>query len=86
MIRLGRAIFRDHKVSPEIWAQMEKLFGRQGAVELTMVMADYAMAGFILMRLGRLPLRGESITYEDVQLTVVEMQGPQIKRVEVRKQ
>ena len=48
MIRLGRAIFRDHKVSPEIWAQMEKLFGRQGAVELTMVMADYAMAGFIL--------------------------------------
>jgi 4-carboxymuconolactone decarboxylase len=48
MIRLGRAIFRDHKVSPETWAQMEKLFGRQGAVELTMVMADYAMAGFIL--------------------------------------
>jgi 4-carboxymuconolactone decarboxylase len=48
LIRLGRAIFRDHKVSSEVWAQMEKLFGRQGAVELTIVMADYAMAGFIL--------------------------------------
>ena len=48
LIRLGRAIFRDHRVSSEVWAQMEKLFGRQGAVELTIVMADYAMAGFIL--------------------------------------
>ena len=48
LIRLGRAIFRDHKVSSEVWAQMERLFGRQGAVELTIVMADYAMAGFIL--------------------------------------
>ena len=48
LISLGRAIFRDHKVGPEVWARMERLFGRQGAVELTMVMADYAMAGFIL--------------------------------------
>ena len=48
LIRLGRAIFRDHKVSSEVWTQMERLFGRQGAVELTIVMADYAMAGFIL--------------------------------------
>jgi 4-carboxymuconolactone decarboxylase len=48
LIRLGRAIFRDHKVSSPVWAQMERLFGRQGAVELTLVMADYAMAGFIL--------------------------------------
>ena len=27
---------------------MEKHFGRQGAVEVTAIMADYAMAGFIL--------------------------------------
>jgi hypothetical protein len=27
---------------------MEKHFGRQGAVEVTTIMADYAMAGFIL--------------------------------------
>jgi 4-carboxymuconolactone decarboxylase len=48
VILLGRAIFRDHKVSPGLWAAMEKHFGRQGAVEVTTIMADYAMAGFIL--------------------------------------
>lgn len=48
LIRLGRAIFRDHKVAPELWAAMERHFGRQGAVEVTLIMADYAMAGFIL--------------------------------------
>ena len=48
LIRLGRALFREHKVSPELWAQMVRLFGRQGAMEVTMVMADYAMVGFLL--------------------------------------
>jgi len=48
IIQLGRALFRDHKVSPELWAKMVELYGRQGAVEVTMVMADYAMAGFLL--------------------------------------
>jgi 4-carboxymuconolactone decarboxylase len=48
IIRLGRAIFRDHKVAPELWARMEQHFGRQGAVEVTTVMADYAMVGFVL--------------------------------------
>jgi 4-carboxymuconolactone decarboxylase len=48
VIRLGRALFRDHVVSPELWASMVELFGRQGAMEVTMIMADYAMAGFLL--------------------------------------
>ena len=48
VIRLGRALFRDHKVSSELWARMVELFGREGAVEVTIIMADYAMAGFIL--------------------------------------
>lgn len=48
VIRLGRAIFRDHKVAAGLWAAMIEHFGRQGAVEVTMIMADYAMAGFIL--------------------------------------
>jgi 4-carboxymuconolactone decarboxylase len=47
VIRLGRAIFRDRKVSPELWAKMEQHFGRQGAVEVTMIMGDYAMVGFL---------------------------------------
>ena len=49
VIQLGRALFRD-LVSPELWTKMEQLFGRQGAVELTIVMADYAMAGFVIPR------------------------------------
>jgi 4-carboxymuconolactone decarboxylase len=48
VIRLGRALFREHKVSSELWAKTVELFGRQGAVEITAIMADYAMAGFML--------------------------------------
>jgi 4-carboxymuconolactone decarboxylase len=56
VIRLGRAIFRDHKVSSELWAKTVEFFGRQGAVEIVATMADYAMAGFILTAVDqRLP-------------------------------
>jgi 4-carboxymuconolactone decarboxylase len=47
-IRLGRALFREHVVAPELWAKAVQVYGQQGAVELTMIMADYAMVGFIL--------------------------------------
>ena len=49
VIRLGRAIFRDHKVSPDLWARAEALFGRHGAVEITTIMGDYAMAAVFLI-------------------------------------
>jgi 4-carboxymuconolactone decarboxylase len=48
VIRLGRALFRDHKVSSELWAKAVDHFGRQGAIEVTTIMADYAMVGFLL--------------------------------------
>jgi 4-carboxymuconolactone decarboxylase len=48
VIRLGRALFREHKVSPELWAKAVDVFGRKGAVEVTTIMADYAMVGFLL--------------------------------------
>jgi len=48
VIRLGRALFRDHSVSSELWAKAVELFGRQGAIEVTTIMADYAMVGFML--------------------------------------
>jgi len=48
VIRLGRALFRDHKVTPELWAKTVEQFGRQGAIEVTTIMADYAMVGFLL--------------------------------------
>jgi putative hemolysin len=56
-------------------------------LQLNLPVGDYeTLGGFILMRLGRLPKTGESVTYQDVRLTVVEMQGPRIKRIELRKQ
>jgi hypothetical protein len=48
VIRLGRALMRDHKVAPELWAQTVKLFGQKGAFEVVTVMADYVMAGIML--------------------------------------
>jgi 4-carboxymuconolactone decarboxylase len=48
VIRLGRALFREHKVGSELWAKTVDLFGRQGAVEITAIMGDYAMAGLML--------------------------------------
>ena len=48
VIRLGRALFRDHKVSSDLWAKTVEHFGRQGAIEVTTIMADYAMVGFLL--------------------------------------
>jgi 4-carboxymuconolactone decarboxylase len=48
LIRLGRALLRDHKVSSELWARTVELFGRQGAVEITAIIGDYVMVGLML--------------------------------------
>jgi 4-carboxymuconolactone decarboxylase len=48
VIRFGRALFRDHKVSPELYAKVVEVFGKQGMFELTAVMGDYAMAAIML--------------------------------------
>jgi CBS domain containing-hemolysin-like protein len=45
---------------------------------------DYeTLAGFILERIGRLPQPGDSLTYNGIRLTVLEMQGPRIKQIEI---
>lgn len=45
---------------------------------------DYeTLAGFILEQLGRLPNPNDTLSHQDYQLTVLEMQGPRIKRVEI---
>jgi CBS domain containing-hemolysin-like protein len=41
------------------------------------------LAGFILDQLGRLPGTGDMVNYNGLQMTVIEMQGPRIKRVEI---
>jgi 4-carboxymuconolactone decarboxylase len=48
VIRIGRGLFRDHRVSPELFAKAVNLFGKQGAIEISAVMGDYAMAAVIL--------------------------------------
>jgi len=48
VIRFGRAIFHDRKVSSELYAKVVEAFGQQGMFELTAVMGDYAMAAIML--------------------------------------
>lgn len=48
VIRLGRALLREHSVSPALWAKTVELFGRQGAIEITAIIGDYVMAGLML--------------------------------------
>lgn len=48
IIRLGRAIMRDHKVDSDLYADAVRLFGRKGLVELVTVMGDYVMVGMVM--------------------------------------
>jgi 4-carboxymuconolactone decarboxylase len=48
IIKLGRAIMRDHKVSPELYNEAVQHFGRKGLVELVTVMGDYVMVGMVM--------------------------------------
>jgi 4-carboxymuconolactone decarboxylase len=48
IIKLGRAIMRDHKVSSELYNEAVKHFGRKGLVELVTVMGDYVMVGMVM--------------------------------------
>ena len=49
VILMGRQLFRgNHQLSAELWAKAVRLFGSQGALEITMVMGDYAMAAVML--------------------------------------
>jgi 4-carboxymuconolactone decarboxylase len=48
LITFGRALFRDHRVSSELWEKMVTQFGRQHTVQLMMIMGDYFRVGFML--------------------------------------
>jgi 4-carboxymuconolactone decarboxylase len=48
VVRFGRAIFHDRKVSSELYAKVVEAFGQQGMFELTAIMGDYAMAAIML--------------------------------------
>jgi hypothetical protein len=47
-ITFGRTLYREHKVSSELWAKMIGHFGRQHTVQLMMIMGDYFRVGFMM--------------------------------------
>jgi len=49
VIEFGRALLRgDRQVPSALFARMVALFGREGTVEITMIMGDYAMTAMLL--------------------------------------
>jgi 4-carboxymuconolactone decarboxylase len=49
VIEFGRALLRgNHQVSPAMFAKMVDLFGRQGTMEITMILGDYTMTAMLL--------------------------------------
>jgi 4-carboxymuconolactone decarboxylase len=49
VIELGRQIFRDHKVSPDLFAKAKARFGPNKLVELVMLMGNYAGTAALLI-------------------------------------
>ena len=47
-ITFGRALFREHRVSSDLWAKMVQLYGYQHTVELMTIMGDYFRVGIML--------------------------------------
>ena len=47
-ITFGRTLLREHKVSSELWADMVRIFGKQGTVTLMTVMGEYLKVGIML--------------------------------------
>jgi CBS domain containing-hemolysin-like protein len=59
----------------DLETQMNWHLPRDGGVE--------TLAGFLLMRLGKIPKGGESIDFETRRLTVAEMSGRRISKVRI---
>jgi len=48
LITFGRTLFRQHRVSSELWQKMVNQFGRQRTVQLMMIMGEYFKAGIMM--------------------------------------
>ena len=48
MITFGRTLFREHRVSSELWQKMVSHFGRQHTVQIMTIMGEYFRVGFML--------------------------------------
>ena len=62
VIELGRAVWRDYKVSPELFARAKKIFGPNRLVDLVLLMGSHASTAALLttfdmqLHKGRKPL------------------------------
>ena len=48
LITFGRTLFREHRISSELWEKMVSHFGRQHTIQLIMIIGDYFRVGFML--------------------------------------
>jgi len=48
VVRLGRQILREHKLDSATFARAVDLFGKQGTVELVILMGDYTLNAMLL--------------------------------------
>jgi 4-carboxymuconolactone decarboxylase len=53
IIRMGRQMFREHKLNSDTFAKAVELFGKQGTVELVALMGDYTLNGLLLAALDQ---------------------------------
>lgn len=60
VIELGRAVWRDHKVSPELFAQAKKIFGPNQLVDLVLLMGTHASTAALLTTFDMQLHRGRS--------------------------
>jgi CBS domain containing-hemolysin-like protein len=59
----------------DLETQMQWSLPREGGVE--------TLAGFVLTRLGHIPVAGESVEHDGRRLTVMEMEGRRISKIRV---
>jgi len=59
VIELARQIFRDHKVTPDLFAKAKALFGPNKLVELVMLMGNYAATAALLIAVDMQLHRGQ---------------------------
>ena len=48
VVKFGRALLKDHKVSSELYADVVKTFGQQGMYEIASTIGDYVMVAIML--------------------------------------
>ena len=60
VIRFGRELLRDRKMSSATFAKAKELFGDHGAMDLVAVMSTYAVSGFYAIAVDEHPAPGQA--------------------------